>query len=63
MRCSEPFATITILYNRFSFIKTGVSNKDLTAAIVEATPPCKLFLWADVTIFSINAELDGMSIG
>ena len=45
-------------HNKFGFLKTGIQNQDLTSGLVQATPPCKCFLWADIIISSLNTELD-----
>ena len=45
MRGSESFTTIQYrITDLVSFLKTGIQNKDLTAATVEATPPFKVLL-------------------
>ena len=46
-----------------SFLKTGIQNKNLISAIVEATHPCKFLLWDDIIIFSLNGELGCKFIG
>ena len=43
--------------------KISIQNKNLIAAIVETTLQCKVFLWADIIIFSLSTELDGNYIG
>ena len=59
MRCSESITTIQYrITDLVSFFKTGIQNKDLTAAIVAATPPFKVLLRPDIIIFSLNTELE-----